>query len=177
MLGGIWKEQTLNRKHVLKLVAGVAAASAVAIMLSGLAFITTAEAAPPADRFETLEAECGDLGEVTVVIPGQGRGTAAFANGQVLVAHEFSGEFDLTVVVDDTTIFDDTVAFDEPHPGQGFRDRLVVCTFALDFEETIVLTAEDLALLGIDDPTLIGQEATITGSGEVMVHVQVPGRP
>ena len=151
-------------------------ASAVAIVIGGLASIAAAEAAPPADRFDTLEGECEQLGPVTVVIPGRGRGTAAFANGQVLVARDFSGVFDLTVEVDGTTIFDDTFAFEEPHRGRGFRDRLVVCTFPEVFQETAPLTAEDLAFLGIDDPTLIGQEATIAGSGVITVHVQVPGR-
>ena len=136
-----------------------------------------AVAAPDNKNTVTFEADCDDLGAITVseIAQGQGGGAVFTEDGQVVIAKSISGTFEgsLTVTGGPTINFPPET-FEVVGKGKGYADRLQACDFTQTFTDQFILDAQAVADFGLGDE-FIGATATFTGTSSGTAQVIVPG--
>ena len=151
-------------------------APVLALALLGASSALPASAAPEHNKnATTFDVSCEGLGdfEVTGV---DNAATALGPDGQVFVAKHIEGTSTGSLAVEGgpTVNLPPEEFVDHDSKGHGFTDRLTSCEFSATFSFTFTLTAEDVAFFGLDE-SLIGAEATFTGTTSGTAEVLTPG--
>jgi hypothetical protein len=135
-------------------------------ILLATAMITVASAAPKPDnkKVDVIDVHCDDLGDLQVVTLQNNSVVAWGSGGQVFVAKRFLSEFNATVTTNDGNTYSVSDSFDDVlAKGNGFKERLIRCTFSEQFTDVFILDEQAAIDFGVP-LSYVGTEVTLQGT-------------
>ena len=136
-----------------------------AAVLLATAVISVATAAPKPDnkKVDVIDVHCDELGDLEIITL-QNNSVVAWVPGQVFVAKRFLGEFDATVTTFDGNTYSVSDSFDDVlAKGNGFKERLIRCTFSEQFTDVFILDEQAAIDFGVP-LSYVGTEVTLEGT-------------